>query len=31
MTQVWVNAKADTYPPKIGDKARAAAKAHTVT
>lgn len=30
MTQVWVNAKADTYPPKIGDKARAAAKAHTV-
>jgi len=29
MTQVWVNAKADTYPPKIGDKARAAAKAHT--
>ncbi len=30
MTQVWVNAKADSYPPKIGDKARAAAKAHTV-
>ncbi|PKM14351.1 MAG: amidohydrolase [Gammaproteobacteria bacterium HGW-Gammaproteobacteria-2] len=30
MTQVWVNDKADTYPPKIGDKARAAAKAHTV-
>lgn len=30
MTQVWVNDKADTYPPKIGDKARVAAKAHTV-
>ena len=29
MTQVWVNAKADTYPPKIGAKARAAAAAHT--
>lgn len=30
MTQVWVNDKADTYPPKIGAKARAAAAAHTV-
>ncbi len=29
MTQEWVLAKADTYPPKIGDKARAAALAHT--
>lgn len=29
MTQVWVNDKADSYPPKIGAKARAAAKAHT--
>jgi imidazolonepropionase-like amidohydrolase len=29
MTQVWVLAKADTYPPKIGAKARAAATAHT--
>ncbi len=29
MTQEWVLAKADTYPPKIGDKARAAAVAHT--
>ena len=29
MTQVWVNDKADTYPPKIGAKARAAAAAHT--
>jgi len=29
MTQVWVNAKADTYPAKIGAKARAAAAAHT--
>jgi imidazolonepropionase-like amidohydrolase len=28
MTQLWVNAKADTYPPKIGAKARAAAAAH---
>lgn len=28
MTQVWVNKKADTYPPKIGAKARAAAAAH---
>lgn len=30
MTQLWVQDKADTYPPKIGDKARAAAAAHTV-
>lgn len=30
MTQLWVNDKADTYPPKIGAKARAAAAAHTV-
>lgn len=30
MTQLWVLDKADTYPPKIGDKARAAAKAHTI-
>jgi len=29
MTQVWVNAKADTYPAKIGAKARAAAAAHS--
>jgi imidazolonepropionase-like amidohydrolase len=29
MTQVWVKAKADTYPPKIAGKARAAAAAHT--
>jgi imidazolonepropionase-like amidohydrolase len=29
MTQLWVNAKADTYPPKIGAKARAAWAAHT--
>lgn len=29
MTQVWVEAKADTYPAKIGAKARAAAAAHT--
>ncbi|HEY5851097.1 MAG TPA: amidohydrolase family protein [Lysobacter sp.] len=29
MTQVWVLDKADTYPPKIGDKARAAGAAHT--
>ncbi|WP_082559742.1 MULTISPECIES: amidohydrolase family protein [unclassified Lysobacter] len=29
MTQLWVNEKADTYPPKIGEKARAAAAAHT--
>lgn len=29
MTQVWVLDKADTYPPKIGAKARAAATAHT--
>lgn len=29
MTQEWVLAKADTYPPKIGAKARAAATAHT--
>jgi len=28
MTQVWVNTKADTYPPKIGAKARAAYAAH---
>ncbi len=28
MTQLWVNAKADTYPPKIAAKARAAAAAH---
>jgi imidazolonepropionase-like amidohydrolase len=28
MTQVWVNAKADTYPAKIAGKARAAAAAH---
>ena len=29
MTQVWVVDKANTYPPKIGDKARAAGAAHT--
>ena len=29
MTQIWVLEKADTYPPKIGAKARAAATAHT--
>jgi len=29
MTQVWVVAKADSYPPKIGAKARAAGEAHT--
>jgi imidazolonepropionase-like amidohydrolase len=29
MTQEWVLAKADTYPPKIAAKARAAATAHT--
>ena len=29
MTQEWVLAKADTYPPKIGAKARAAATAHS--
>jgi imidazolonepropionase-like amidohydrolase len=29
VTQVWVNAKADTYPPKIGAKARAAYAVHT--
>jgi imidazolonepropionase-like amidohydrolase len=28
MTQVWVNKKADTYPPKIAAKARAAYAAH---
>ena len=28
MTQVWVNKKADTYPPKIAGKARAAYAAH---
>jgi imidazolonepropionase-like amidohydrolase len=28
MTQLWVNKKADTYPPKIGAKARAAWAAH---
>ncbi|MEO8673264.1 MAG: amidohydrolase family protein [Tahibacter sp.] len=28
MTQVWVLAKADTYPPKIAAKARAAGTAH---
>ena len=28
MTQVWVNKKADTYPPKIAGKARAANAAH---
>ncbi len=30
MTQLWVEDKADGYPPKIGAKARAAAAAHTV-
>jgi imidazolonepropionase-like amidohydrolase len=29
MTQLWVNKKADTYPPKIAGKARAAYAAHT--
>jgi imidazolonepropionase-like amidohydrolase len=29
MTQEWVEDKADTYPPTIGAKARAAAVAHT--
>ena len=29
MTQLWVDAKANSYPPKIGAKARAAAAAHT--
>jgi len=29
MTQLWVDAKADTYPAKIGAKARAAYAAHT--
>ena len=29
MTQVWVDKNADTYPPKIAAKARAAAAAHT--
>ncbi len=28
MTQVWVNTKADSYPPKIAAKARAAYAAH---
>jgi imidazolonepropionase-like amidohydrolase len=28
MTQLWVKKKADTYPPKIAGKARAAAAAH---
>ena len=28
MTQLWVNKKADTYPPKIAGKARAAYAAH---
>lgn len=28
MTQLWVRKKADSYPPKIGAKARAAAAAH---
>jgi imidazolonepropionase-like amidohydrolase len=28
MTQLWVNKKADTYPPKIAAKARAAYAAH---
>ena len=30
MTQVWVRDKADTYPPKIGAKARAAGAAHSI-
>ena len=30
MTQVWVLDKADTYPPKIGAKARAAGAAHSI-
>ena len=29
MTQVWVLDKADTYPPKIGAKARAAGASHS--
>jgi len=29
MTQLWVDAKADSYPPKIGAEARAAYAAHT--
>ncbi len=29
MTQLWVNRKADSYPPKIRDKAIAASTAHT--
>ena len=29
MTQLWVDEKAGSYPPKIGEKARAAAAAHT--
>jgi imidazolonepropionase-like amidohydrolase len=29
MTQLWVDRKADTYPPKIAGKARAAYAAHT--
>jgi imidazolonepropionase-like amidohydrolase len=29
MTQLWVNKKADSYPPKIAGKARAAYAAHT--
>ena len=29
MTQLWVNKKADTYPPKIAGKARAAYAAHS--
>ena len=29
MTQEWVVEKADTYPPKIAGKARAAGKAHS--
>ena len=29
MTQLWVDKKADTYPPKIAGKARAAYAAHT--
>ncbi len=29
MTQVWVDEKADTYPPKIAAKARAAGAAHS--
>jgi imidazolonepropionase-like amidohydrolase len=30
MTQVWVLDKADTYPPKIGAKARAAGASHSI-